>query len=946
MTIIFVMVEKSDSSKALHRAYRAYITEQIAPKSARSAAGIVLFLDAIGVPIDYLARPDLFLWYLFCFRIPIALITIIGYFWTSYSYPMASIAAVLIAEAITFLGYIWADGGVTSPMTAGLPIFFCAIPVLVPLTARQVAAISGLTFGGYLLIAAFHPTTVTVPVILAQAFFPFMGGGVAIASAAILERIRFDDFIKRTELEAARDELAELDQAKSRFNSNIHHELRTPLTLILAPLDSMRSGDAGELSSEVKRTLEMMYSNGQRLYKMINNLLDLSKVESGQLEVHRSPLDLDPMLSTLVRDAQALAERKGIALRVEGVDGLPEINADRDALEKIFTNLIGNALKFTDKGDSITVRGEEQDDGVLLRVIDTGIGIPQDKLGSIFDRFAQVDGSATRRHEGTGIGLSLAQELVLLHGGRIWAESEGEGHGTTMCVLLPFGELDGVADEEFMRTDSGDALGVKNSIVAMAADLQLDSEAEMDAADAADSSNAFESINRTPDEVLPYDEATDLSEGTPQVLIAEDNPDMRRLLASVIGKEFRPRLARNGREALEMAREEMPDLILSDVMMPEMSGLDLCRAVKEDAGLRSVPVVLVTSKAEQEMKVEGLEIGADDYVTKPFHPRELLARVRSLVRVRLLQRQLAVRNKALEDALRELKLAEAHLVQSERLSAVGELAAEIAHEVNNPVNFALNAARALQSVVRELGELSTLVDGLDAKDLARLEEQVQEFQQQRESLGVDELMETFEELTGIVCDGLNRTHGLVGDLRDFAAPEKREGERVSVDVGRGIRSTLQLVKHTLSEANARVECELEPDLPEISADPAALNQVFLNLVKNSAEAFEGEPGLIRIVASLVGEEIQVTVSDDGPGIPAEILEHLFEPFFTTKEAGVGTGLGLAISRRIVTSHGGTLEVESREGEGSEFRISLPLDGGESMPQAPLRPADVGQLNPS
>jgi signal transduction histidine kinase len=324
------------------------------------------------------------------------------------------------------------------------------------------------------------------------------------------------------------------------------------------------------------------------------------------------------------------------------------------------------------------------------------------------------------------------------------------------------------------------------------------------------------------------------------------------------------------------------------------------------------------------MKIEGLERGADDYVTKPFHPRELLARVRSLVRVRGLQKVLADRNETLERALRDLKQAEVQLVQSERLAAVGELAAGIAHEVNNPVNFALNAARAMDATVKELRDLANRVTTLDFGDTEQLAREVEELRAEQQSGRADDLAATLVELSEIVSDGLKRTHVLVRDLRDFAAASQSDERVAGCDLGKGLRSTIQLLKYGLKERNASIELDIEEGVPTICGDSGALNQVFLNLIKNAAEAFSPEGGSIRVSLHCDDGAVVVTVADDGPGIPEDARPLLFEPFFTTKAAGEGAGLGLSISRKIVVAHGGELEVSSEVDRGTRFSVRLPV----------------------
>jgi signal transduction histidine kinase len=817
---------------------------------------------------------------------------------------------------------VYQTGGTDSGYYVGFILLIIGLGVMVPLTGRQSFAIGSMIFASYALLPVYSKDPVVWSTLFQHLFF--LGAACVEAgwASAYMDRMRFADFKQKRELETARDELAELDRVKSRFSANIHHELRTPLTLILAPLDTLRSGELGSLPAPVERMLATMHVNGRRLHKMINNLLDLSKLESRQFTLSRRPMNLKLLVDELLTGARALGERKGVELTAEGFSELPQVNADPEALEKVLVNLVGNALKFTEAGDRICVSAKQRGNDIALAVSDTGLGIPANKLDSIFDRFAQVDASTTRCYEGTGIGLSLAKEMMELHGGRIWAESEGAGAGSTIRLLLPIGEPDVQHDEEVLHDDAGKTLGIAGAIAEVEADLNLvggstfdDSLVEME--------RTVERWEGTHAAIESDADMPPLRPDAPEVLIAEDNPDMRALLKMIVGREFRVRVASNGREALDAVYESIPDLILTDVMMPEMSGIELCAAIKESDESRAVPVVLVTSKAEREMKIEGLEFGADDYVTKPFHPRELLARVRSLVRVRNLQKELAVRNDALEQTLKQLQQAQVQLVQSERLAAVGELAAGVAHEVNNPVNFALNAARAMESTVKELREVAANITALDSKDVDQLAHQLEAFRASEQHRGANDLVETLIELAEIVGQGLKRAHSLVGDLRSFAAVGQATERVAGVDIAAGLRSTIQLLKHNLAQRNATIEFDIEESVPTIYADSGALNQVFLNLLKNAAESFGEDGGAIRVTLGSEVDAVVVAIRDNGPGIRADVMPRLFDPFFTTKDAGKGAGLGLSISRNIISAHGGELHVESELGKGTRVTIRLP-----------------------
>jgi signal transduction histidine kinase len=883
---------------------------------------VLFVIQTAFVAVDWLIYPAQF-WTFLPIRLMLNGLLALVYFVTSTRYPLTSTFVTCYSGGAMLLAVIFGTGGGGSPYYTGLVLLFVGMPVLVPISGSQAAWIV------FLLTAAFagSPMISRAPSdwngFSLSLFFLTAAGFESVMSSALLDRIRFRDFIQRRELEQARDELRELDRAKSRFTANLHHELRTPLTLMLAPLEGMRSGEFGPLSELMQQTVRTMHVNGLRLLKLINNLLDLAKIESRELTVRRVRLDVARLVGDVVEGARGLAERKGVALVCGRLDAVEGFHGDPDALDKVLVNLVGNALKFTDAGGRIEVSVEGEGAGVHVRVADTGVGIPADQLDRIFDRFAQVDDSATRRHEGTGIGLSLVRELVELHGGRVWAESGGAGRGATLHVALPLGEAD-ASDEEPMFADGAHGEKLGRSIASMEAELshhgQLGGDGRL--VDLARSVERFEGARA---EVL--EEATQHPPGTPEVLVAEDNLEMRRLLVHLLARRYRVRSAPNGRLALAAVRERHPDAVVTDVMMPEMSGTELCSALKGDPATRHVPVILVTSKAEREMKIEGLELGADDYVTKPFHPRELLARVGSLVRIGQLQADLSERNAALERTntelertLAELRETEVQLVQAERLTAVGELAAGVAHEINNPLNFARNALAALRTYVEDLRAIAQAVADLDLGDAAKLRDQLRELDRRKQELGFETLAEELAELVGITTEGLDRTSRLVADLRDFAAP--RAGQDGFADVRHGLASTLQLVRHAAQRERVVVEADLPEGAPRVHGDPRALNQVFLNLLKNAVEALEGTGGTLRVRLRHEEGSVTVEVEDDGPGIDPALRERLFEPFVTSKAPGRGTGLGLPISRRIVQECGGSIEVRSEPGRGTCFTVRL------------------------
>lgn len=911
------------TSREVYLAYRRELIESRSTTGINVSIAVIVAMNAAFMWLDHHVYPAQF-WHFFVARMLLNLALFMIFIWGRTRHPEIAQVAIGACTGVLLL-YVIQGAGPTSEYYVGLLLLIFGLPMLLPFSTRQLSGICGVLVSAYIGLPVASSETIEFQPYAINVAFLISAAVISNASCYQLNQSRLIDFIQRDELARARDHLRELDRAKSRFTANVHHELRTPLTLILAPLAALRAGEYGEVPDFIQSTLTTMEVNGRRLHKLINNLLDLAKLESHQFSIERRPVDLKELANDVVSGARPLAQRKGIALAIDGFESVPTINADPDALDKVLVNLVGNALKFTDEGGRISIWAARIDgDGVRLEVRDTGIGISPDELGRVFDRFAQLDGSTTRKHEGTGIGLSLVHELVELHRGRVWAESDGIGRGARICIELPLGEADNEGDVTVISRSDGSAVRLSESIAATEAELNLERESDsrLPSPRTVEMQRSVErwenSTNPSPaDEIAP-----EHPESVAEVLIAEDNPDMRRLLAFLLSREFRVRVAKNGREALEMVRERPPYLVLTDVMMPEMSGTELCSEIKDSEETRHIPVVLVTSKAEREMKIAGLEIGADDYVTKPFHPRELLARVRSLVRVRDLQESLSEQNASLERALDELRMAQGLLIQNERLAAVGELAAGIAHEVNNPVNFALNASRTLKTSIREVRDLLERLGDLDLRDETVYRSQLDELAKIQDSLGADDITNTLTELAEIISNGLTRTSDLVGDLRDFASPPRLEFGRV--DVREGIESTLQLIGKSLEERRCFVTVQIPSDLPHVHGDAGSLNQIYLNLLKNAAEASSCGDTTITVGAKIEGDDLCLTFSDDGPGIPTEDLDRLFEPFFTTKPQGEGTGLGLSSSKQIAERHHGSLTVESTPDRGTTFFLRLPL----------------------
>jgi signal transduction histidine kinase/AraC-like DNA-binding protein len=431
-----------------------------------------------------------------------------------------------------------------------------------------------------------------------------------------LENLRqtLEDKVKErtAELEKKNFRIMEMDQMKTRFFSNISHEFRTPLSLIMSPIEEMLLQD--NIEEKNRDHLEMMYRNANRLLGLVSQLLDLSKIDAGKLKIELIEYDIFKVIQMVARGFTPLAERKKIKYQVEIPRGKLITYFDCDKLEKIITNLLTNAFKFTPENGKInfivrlTEKNKQKQGNNFLEIIvqDSGRGIPSGQLDNIFDRFYQVEDSKGNGKGGTGIGLSLTKELITLQYGKIKVESK-LNKGCVFTVKLPLGK-NHLGEHEYIikkpEEIKDDSLLIKSRL----------------------------SENKSLNKLEQGDIAMDSD--MPVILIIEDNDDVRHHIAGNFGEGHIIRQAKHGKEGLEKAGAFIPDLIISDIIMPEMDGIELCKRLKSDVSTSHIPLILLTAKADIDNKIKGLETGADDYITKPFNMKELVARSINLIEQR------------------------------------------------------------------------------------------------------------------------------------------------------------------------------------------------------------------------------------------------------------------------------------------------------------------------
>jgi signal transduction histidine kinase len=537
------------------------------------------------------------------------------------------------------------------------------------------------------------------------------------------------------------------------------------------------------------------------------------------------------------------------------------------------------------------------DPQVLIEIEDTGIGIDEQNFVRLFRRFSQVDGSTSREFAGTGLGLALVKELVELHEGRVDVVSE-PGRGSRFSVTLP----------ARCAQTGGSAAFEQPS-----ASLRANRFADLLQCDAFEADSIGSTEPGSP--------------GAATILVVDDMPEVRRMVGQILADQYRVTYAVDGESGWSAVLRERPDLIISDVMMPRVDGYEFCRRVKQHPETAAIPFVLLTAQAQLNLKIEGLNVGADDYLVKPFNSEELLARIRSLLRLREMHCDISDKNQRLELTLAELQRTQNQLIQAEKMSSLGQLVAGLAHEINNSINAVYNG---IPTIIERTERLQKLVD-------AALQEQDPEGRSVRRD--VSTAFGRIRTLASVVEEGANRTAKIIGDMRKFSHPGVAAVEQFDLN------STLDVCVNLLDK-QFREQVQIYRDYGmkgEILGPTSQLHQVFLNLLTNAVQAMP-QGGDIYIVTRREGDQIAISIRDTGSGIPDEVLPRIFDPFFTTKPPGQGTGLGLSISYGIITRLGGTIDCHSVVGVGTEFIVRLPSDCAESFDfskrvPTPMRPAD-------
>jgi signal transduction histidine kinase len=651
---------------------------------------------------------------------------------------------------------------------------------------------------------------------------------------------------RTSELRQARDELAgtvgelrDAQGARERFFGNITHEIRTPLSLILLAAADIRAQSGELLNERAQGNLGAVSDAAHRLMRLVDELLLLAAGQEEKLRPAPERTQLGALIGKLVVAWRPAAESAGLQLG-QCVDPSLIAHVDPVAIERVVSNLLSNAIKYTPHGGEVIVELAREAHGLRLSVLDTGTGISDDLQSRLFGRFERAHGDAQRKM-GTGLGLFVAKQLVEAHGGTITAIARTPGPGSELRVVLP-------ASVIASASDAGEP-----ARAAELPELRLTAPAIAPTAIAPTAAARPAPIRFAP---------TGFSAGT--ILLAEDDTRLAETIARGLADEYTVIVAHDGAAALALVPTYHPQLLITDVDMPGLNGIELSRKFREVTGDRLAPIIVLSAMIDIATRLSGLDAGAVDYVTKPFDPRELRARIRAQFRMR----DLAVR-----------------LQRAEQLTAMGILTAGLAHELRNPANGIVNAVGPLTDLLpRELVHPETPVGQL-----------------------LDVLTSCADQIGFLSRQLLGFRKGVVDlDLRQIAVRDL-------------IQRAVSLVHATTVELRIESVCE-----GTIRCAPPLIMQVLTNLLENAAHAAQaaGPRGWIALRTSARGERFVIEVADSGGGVAPALRDRVFEPFFTTKPSGVGTGLGLSLARDIVHRHGGVLEIRDR-GDHACFVVELP-----------------------
>jgi PAS domain S-box-containing protein len=654
---------------------------------------------------------------------------------------------------------------------------------------------------------------------------------------------------KNIELQGLLERIRELDEIKAQFFANVSHELRTPLALILGPAQRLIDDDGTMDSAQRRESAQVVARNARMLLKHVNDLLDMSKLEAGKLKIELRDTDVAALVRFLASHFAVLADERGIDYVIDAAEPCTAA-VDSDKLQRVIMNLLANAFKFVPAGGRVRCALQHSARELSVAIDDSGPGVKPELRQAIFERFRQGDGGSNRKVGGTGLGLAIAKEFVEMHKGRIEVTDSDLG-GARFQITLPLHRVTAVISPDAAAPEVA------------APDVSLDR-------------TMLDGLLEELRPAAPQRQAgIAIASGAerPRVLVVEDNADMNRFVTQCLAGDYEVISAFDGREGLEKALRFRPALIVSDIMMPNVSGDEMIAEMRQLPELRETPILLLSAKADETLMVKLLDDGAQDFIVKPFSAKDLAVRVRNLILARQARQQIDVLREGAEAASR----------------AKDEFLAMLGHELRNPLSPIVTALELMKLQSPDESELTRTIIERQVQHLIRL---------------VDDLLDVSRIARGKV------------EL-------KTETVEIAEVLAKGIEMASPLVEQRAHKLNVHVPARGL----RVNVDPMRLSQVISNLLANAAK-YTPPGGEITVDAEQVDDDVVLRVRDTGIGVAPEVLPRIFELFVqdsqTIDRSQGGLGIGLTIVRNLVERHGGSVSAHSAgPGRGSEFVVRLP-----------------------
>ncbi len=780
---------------------------------------------------------------------------------------LKTIVGITLLLAISIIGPAWFFTRVSTPYQAFLLMASISMAIVLIRAAwfKREGSLAFLIGMCVLFLTMLNDILYNQRIIYTSMLFPF-GLFIFIFAQSFVLSILFSRAFNEVEilsdqLDKRNQRLLELDRLKDEFITNTSHELRTPLTGIIGIAESLLEGVAGKLSSEVERNLSLIITSGRRLTHLVNDILDFSKLKHSDITLSQKDISLKPVTDMIISFSSVLIGAKEVTLKNDIPEELPPVFADEDRLQQILMNLVGNAVKFTKTGE-IVITASKDLDRITISISDTGIGIPEDRQAAIFESFEQVDGSVAREYGGSGLGLALTKKLVELHGGKITVASK-EGCGSTFSFDLPIAKEpnDGQTPPTVVFADK-----LPQTI-----------------------SRVRELVN---EDIL--EKSMDVSNRSTILVVDDDLVNIQVLHNQLSMNNYGVMSAMDGFQALEKLEKGNPDLLIVDLMMPRMSGYELCLKVRESYSPTELPIIILTAKNQVGDLIKGLNCGANDYIAKPFAGEELLSRIENQLKLQKYAQELIRLNLNLEvmNQSLEKRVSERTRELSVKNDQMKQFLHLLCHDLLNPFSSLNSIMEILKTDPGHFNDLSGYINTSIKNGIAIIE--------------------------------------MVKKMRDLEE-DKISKEMKSHSLQEMIKESEEILTQKLNQKQLSLQVSVDPNIKVEVEETSFVNSVLNNILSNAIKfSFAGSK--IDIRSNYSDTKVLVMIRDYGIGIPDSIIDNIYDLDKATSRKGTngekGTGYGMPLVKRFISAYGGSISITSNvnppsaDEQGTEICLTL------------------------